>query len=28
VPPAPDGWWPMRPPEVAARNAALQGTQR
>ena len=23
VPPPPEGWWPMRPPEVAARNAAL-----
>src|SRR5580700_7384198 len=28
IPPAPEGWWPMRPAEVAARNAGLQGAQR
>jgi 3-oxoacid CoA-transferase subunit A len=27
VPPPPEGWWPMRPPEVAARNAALSKGQ-
>src|ERR1700720_704534 len=28
VPPPPEGWWPMRPSEVAARNAQLQGAAR
>ena len=28
IPPAPEGWWPMRPAEVAARNAASAGSTR
>src|SRR5215467_2934033 len=28
VPPSPEGWWPLRPAEVAARNAELQGGAR
>jgi 3-oxoacid CoA-transferase A subunit len=28
VPPPPEGWWPMRPAEVVARNAQLKETAR